>query len=42
MFKIIKESENARLGVLKTKSGEVETPFFMPVATKAAPKFLSF
>lgn len=42
MFKIIKQSENARLGVLKTKSGEVETPFFMPVATKAAPKYLSF
>jgi len=30
----------ARVGVLKTRSGSVETPFFMPVATKAAAKFI--
>jgi queuine tRNA-ribosyltransferase len=32
---------NARIGVLKTKSGLVETPFFMPVSTKAVAKFLT-
>jgi queuine tRNA-ribosyltransferase len=42
MFKIIKKSGKARAGILKTKSGKIETPFFMPVATKAAPKYLSF
>lgn len=31
----------ARVGILKTKSGSVETPFFMPVATKAAVKYVS-
>jgi queuine tRNA-ribosyltransferase len=31
---------NARIGVLRTKSGSVETPFFMPVATKAAAKYI--
>jgi queuine tRNA-ribosyltransferase len=30
----------ARTGRLKTKSGVIETPFFMPVATKAVGKFL--
>lgn len=30
----------ARVGVLKTRSGSVETPFFMPVATKGAVKFI--
>ena len=24
----------ARIGILRTKSGKIETPFFMPVATK--------
>lgn len=32
---------NARVGVLQTKSGRVETPFFMPVATKAAAKYIN-
>lgn len=41
MFTIIKEEGNARTGILKTKSGEVETPFFMPVATKAVGRFVS-
>jgi queuine tRNA-ribosyltransferase len=40
MFKIKSKDKNTRVGVLKTKTGEYETPFFMPVATKAAPKYL--
>ena len=35
------KKSNARIGILTTKSGEVETPFFMPVATKAAAKFIT-
>lgn len=31
----------ARTGVLSTKSGKIETPFFMPVATKTAVKHIS-
>src|SRR3989344_9448305 len=31
----------ARIGILKTKSGNIETPFFMPVATKASVKTLT-
>jgi queuine tRNA-ribosyltransferase len=31
----------ARAGVLSTKSGKIETPFFMPVATKTAVKHIS-
>jgi len=31
----------ARIGILKTKKGPVETPFFMPVSTKATPKFIN-
>ncbi len=31
----------ARVGVLSTKSGNIETPFFMPVATKTAVKHIS-
>ncbi len=39
---IAKDKETkARVGVLKTKSGEIETPFFMPVATKACGKYIS-
>lgn len=43
VFKIIaKDNESkARIGVLKTKFGEIETPFFMPVATKTSVKYLS-
>jgi queuine tRNA-ribosyltransferase len=42
MFKLKKQSKKslARLGVLKTAKGEVRTPFFMPIATKAAIKSL--
>ena len=32
---------NARVGILQTKSGAIETPFFMPVATKATTKFIN-
>lgn len=35
------KDKNARIGILQTKSGKVETPFFMPVATKAAAKFIN-
>jgi len=31
----------ARVGILKTKKGSIETPFFMPVATKASVKHIS-
>ncbi|MCX8158832.1 MAG: tRNA guanosine(34) transglycosylase Tgt [Candidatus Pacearchaeota archaeon] len=31
----------ARVGVLYTKSGKIETPFFMPVATKTSVKHIS-
>jgi len=31
----------ARIGIIQTKSGEIETPFFMPVATKASVKQIS-
>jgi queuine tRNA-ribosyltransferase len=39
-FKIIYKDKktNARIGKLKTKGGTAETPFFMPVATRAATK----
>ncbi len=36
MFKIKHRDENARAGLLKTKSGAIDTPFFMPVATFAS------
>jgi len=39
-FKITKKSGKARTGILKTKTGNYETPFFMPVATKGAPKYI--
>ncbi len=41
MFKLIKKNGKARLGQLVTKSGTVETPFFMPVATKLSVKQFS-
>lgn len=40
MFEIVNVDEDARLGIFKTKSGRYETPFFMPVATKASGKYL--
>ncbi len=43
MFKLIKQSKkhHGRRGVLKTRQGNIQTPFFMPIATKAAVKSLS-
>ncbi len=41
MFKVNKTDGKARTGSLKTNHGEVETPFFMPVATKAVGRFVS-
>ena len=41
MFKIESQNSKARVGVLKTAHGEIQTPFFMPVATKATVKTLS-
>ncbi len=41
MFKISVEESRARVGILRTRHGDIETPFFMPVATKATVKTLS-
>lgn len=43
MFRLIKKSQKskARLGTLKTAHGSLATPFFMPIATKAAVKNLN-
>lgn len=42
-FRILKKSKKsrARLGILKTSNGEIETPAFVPVATRAAVKTLT-
>jgi queuine tRNA-ribosyltransferase len=40
-FKIIHSDGDARIGTLLTKSGEIETPFFMPVLTKATGKYIT-
>lgn len=42
-FEITRSSSasNARTGILHTAHGKVQTPFFMPVATKGAVKFVS-
>jgi len=39
MFKLIKKSK-IRQGILKTRHGEVKTPFFMPDATRAVVKMI--
>lgn len=41
MFEVTSEDSGARCGVLSTKHGKVETPAFMPVATKGSVKTLS-
>lgn len=43
IFKITDKDKktNARIGILKTKKGNVETPFFMPVATRGSVKTLT-
>jgi len=40
-FELIKKQNNRRVGKLRTKSGEINTPFFMPIATKGAVKNIS-
>ena len=40
-FNLIKKDGNARLGVIKSKYGDFETPMFMPVGTRATVKTLS-
>ena len=42
-FKILNTSKisSARRGVLSTSHGDIQTPFFMPIATKGAVKTLS-
>lgn len=42
-FKILSRDKktNARVGVITTKKGKIETPFFMPVATKTSVKHIS-
>ncbi len=41
MFKLHNEGPNGRRGELETPHGVLQTPFFMPIATKAAVKTLS-
>ena len=41
MFTLINEDNQARLGILEINGRSAETPFFMPVATKAVGKFVS-
>lgn len=41
MFNLISQKKNLRIGKIKTKSGEINTPFFMPIATKGAVKNLT-
>ena len=41
MFKLEKTKGKARRGVLETAHGSIQTPFFMPIATKGAVKTLS-
>ncbi len=40
MFELVKTDGKARSGIIHTKSGPIETPFFMPVATKMQVKCL--
>ena len=41
MFTIKSQDGKARTGILKVASGQIKTPFFMPVATKASVKNLT-
>ncbi len=41
-FKLKGVHAKARVGVLKTRHGKIQTPFFMPVATKGSVKLLTF
>ncbi|MFH0819108.1 MAG: tRNA guanosine(34) transglycosylase Tgt [Patescibacteria group bacterium] len=39
-FKILKQKNGFRRGLLKTAHGNIKTPFFMPIATRGSVKFL--
>ncbi|MEK6809735.1 MAG: tRNA guanosine(34) transglycosylase Tgt [Nanoarchaeota archaeon] len=41
VFTITHQDGNARAGILKTAHGTIETPFFMPAATKATGKHIT-
>ncbi len=41
MFEVKNNKKSARLGILKTRKGEIRTPCFMPIATKGAIKTIS-
>lgn len=41
MYKLVSEDSGARLGKLKTNHGTIQTPFFMPIATKGTAKQVS-
>ncbi len=41
MFELLAKSNYARFGKLKTNHGVIETPFFMPVASKLSVKLIS-
>ena len=41
MFEVVNTDGKARVGKLSVKGKSVETPFFMPVATKGVGKFVS-
>jgi len=41
MFKIVRRTEKRRIGKLETMHGAVNTPFFLPIATKGAVKNLT-
>lgn len=41
MFELLSQENKHRVGLLKTKSGVIHTPFFMPIATKGAVKNVS-
>lgn len=41
MFKLNKQNNGIRAGELKTAHGAIQTPFFMPIATKGAVKTIS-
>ncbi|MAF51193.1 MAG: tRNA guanosine(34) transglycosylase Tgt, partial [Nanoarchaeota archaeon] len=41
MFNVKFEDNEARIGVFETRHGKIETPFFMPVATKLNVKLIA-
>ena len=40
-FKILNKQDKARTGILNLKHGEIETPAFAPVATRATVKTMT-